>query len=223
MYASVMVIVVAAVLAFTALTLKPLQKKNQEIAKKKDILKAVNIESTSENAEELFDKYIVEALVVNTKGDLVSKDKSKAFNVNLKKQLKKSLDKQDLPVFIFENEKKERKVILPLLGKGMWGPIWGYVALKSDMNTVYGVTFDHKGETPGLGAEISTPKFQEQFAGKEFFKQNSEFTPLKLIKGGAKSTHEFDAVSGGTVTSKGLEAMLLDNLSKYKNYLQNNK
>jgi Na+-transporting NADH:ubiquinone oxidoreductase subunit C len=88
------------------------------------------------------------------------------------------------------------------------------------MNTIYGVTFDHKGETPGLGAEINTTPFEHQFLGKKFF-DNDKFVSIGVIKGGAKEEdlHGVDAISGGTITSKGLEKMLFDCISKYNEYL----
>ena len=114
--------------------------------------------------------------------------------------------------------------ILPLEGKGLWGPIWGYVSLKEDMSTIAGVTFDHKGETPGLGAEINTTEFESQFIDKTLFR-NGSFVSVMVVKGGAQkgSTSEVDAISGGTITSKGLEAMVYDGIIKYEKYLSQNR
>ncbi|HMT68223.1 MAG TPA: FMN-binding protein, partial [Bacteroidales bacterium] len=98
--------------------------------------------------------------------------------------------------------------------------IWGYISLKEDLSTIAGVTFDHKGETPGLGAEINTTEFESQFHDKKLF-DNGAFVSVKVVKGGAGpgNLHEVDAISGGTVTSKALEKMLLDGLVKYEKYL----
>jgi len=216
-----MVVVVAAVLSFTALQLKPRQTRNKEIEKKQNILNAVNIASTPENAEKLYDNYIVEAFVVNVKGEVVNKDKEFAFAVDLKKESGKKVEERDLPVFIFQKEDVGRKLIIPVLGKGMWGPIWGFLSMEPDGKTIYGAVFDHKGETPGLGAEISKSEFQKPFTGKQIFDEAGVFTSIKLVKGTASGKpHQFDAVSGGTVTSKGLEAMLKDNLSSYEKFLK---
>ncbi len=223
-YAAVMVIVVAAVLSFTALSLKPKQDKNKEIEKMQTILKAVSIESTTANAVELFKQYIVRGVIVKSTGDVISDDVQKAFAIDMKKQYDLPVEKRHLPVFIFKKEGVGEKIILPIRGKGMWGPIWGYIALNTDKNTIYGATFGNKGETPGLGAEISTAKFQAQFPGKQIFDKRGQFTSLKLQKGTAKGhAHEFDAVSGGTVTSKGLEAMLRNSLGSYVKYLKSSK
>ncbi|MFA9371335.1 MAG: NADH:ubiquinone reductase (Na(+)-transporting) subunit C [Labilibaculum antarcticum] len=226
LYASVMVVLVAAVLSFAALQLKPRQTRNIEIEKKQDILKAVNVASTPENAEELYSKYIVKALIVNSEGTVTSDDKNKTFGVNLKiENSKKNVVERKLPVFVFEKEGVGEKMIIPILGKGMWGPIWGFISLEPDGKTIYGATFGNKGETPGLGAEISKSEFQEPFTGKQIFDEAGKFTSLAMVKGGAAggNPHEFDAVSGGTVTSKGLEAMLQDNLSSYEKFLKSSK
>ncbi len=226
LYASIMVVLVAAVLSFAALQLKPRQTRNIEIEKKQDILKAVNVASTPENAEELYNKLIVKALIVNSNGDVISEDKDATFGVDLKiENAKQNVTDRQLPIFIFNKEGVGEKMIIPILGKGMWGPIWGFISLNPDGKTIYGATFGNKGETPGLGAEISKPEFQKPFTGKQIFDEAGMFTSLALVKGGGAKghPHQFDAVSGGTVTSKGLEAMLRDNLSSYEKYLKSSK
>lgn len=226
LYASVMVVLVAAVLSFAALQLKPRQTRNKEIEKKQDILKAVNVASTPENAEELYNQYIVKALIVNSEGVVKSEDRDETFAVDLKiENNKKNVAERELPIFVFNKEGIGEKMIIPIRGRGMWGPIWGFISLEPDGKTIYGATFGNQGETPGLGAEISKPEFQKPFSGKQIFDEAGMFTSLSLIKGGGASghPHQFDAVSGGTVTSKGLEAMLRDNLSSYEKYLKSSK
>jgi Na+-transporting NADH:ubiquinone oxidoreductase subunit C len=221
-FSSVMVIVVATLLSLAATLLQPRQEKNLEIEKKKSMLESINIAATAENTEALYEKYIKESFVLDSKGEPVPG--VDAFGVVLKIEQKKPLDKQYLPVFNATPDDGEKVIILPVEGKGLWGPIFGYVSLKADMNTIYGVTFDHKGETPGLGAEINTPNFEGQFHAKKLF-ENEKFVSIMVIKGGAKEEdlHGVDAISGGTITSKGLEKMLLDCISKYNNYLIKNK
>ena len=128
-------------------------------------------------------------------------------------------DKNDFrDPFLFQTE--DGRVVIPLIGMGLWGDIWGYVALEKDMDTVSGIVMAHKGETPGLGAEIATPKFQAHFAGKKLFK-SGEFVSVSLRKGGAKDPeHEVDGISGGTKTSDGVTAMLRDCLSAYLPYFE---
>ena len=119
--------------------------------------------------------------------------------------------------------------IIPLLGKGLWGPVWGNIALKSDFTLVEGVTFGHKSETPGLGAEIDTKEFQKQFIGKRIFNKSGEFTSINVVKGGIDllpqnlKIHGVDAISGGTITSNAVADMLNNNLSSYVPYFKKHK
>jgi len=217
-YAAVMVILVAAILASVAMALKPLQTKNIEIEKKQDILASVNIESTADNATKLYEEKILNQYVVNSKGDIV--EGADAFNIDLKKERAKPTAEQLLPVYECDTE-DGLKYILPMRGTGLWGPIWGYVSLDSDMNTIYGAKFDHQGETPGLGAEISTKSFQAAFKGKKLFDQSDSLISVTVKKSGQSAPEEYsvDGISGGTITSKGLEKMLFDDLNSYREFL----
>ena len=142
----------------------------------------------------------------------------------------KSLQKErKLPVYVCEHNGKQN-LIIPVRGKGLWGPIWGYVSLNMDYNTINGVVFDHKTETPGLGADINQAWFQDPFKGKKIFDDNMNFTSIHVYKGGKGSAlnagdteHGVDAISGGTITSKGLEAMLQDCLVGYVPFLKKQK
>jgi len=221
-FSSVMVIAVATLLAMAATMLQPRQQKNLEIDKKKSMLESIGIESTAETAESLYDKYITESYVLNSKGEKI--EGVDAFNVVLKDEQKKPLEEQYLPVFKAVPADGEKVIIIPMEGKGLWGPVWGYLSLRSDMNTVYGATFDHKGETPGLGAEINTTPFESMFIGKKLFEAD-KFVSIGVLKGGAKDDdlHNVDAISGGTITSKGLEKMMADCIAKYNDYLIKNR
>ena len=218
-YASVMVVVVAVLLAIAATQLKPFQDANILIEKKQNILKSVNIVADSKQASSLFDNTIKELFIVNSKGEKVEGD---AFKVNLKVEHSKQIDQRKLPVYVADMGEKGKVYIIPLRGAGLWGPIWGYVALSSDMNTIYGANFDHQGETPGLGAEINTEKFQKPFIGKTIFDQSGLFTSVIVAKIGEKSdpAHSVDAISGGTITSKGLQKMLYDDLATYQEFFK---
>ena len=221
-YASVMVILVAAILAVTAIGLKPFQQKNIEIEKKQSILASVNIAADAATAEKIYAEKIVNSYVVNAKGEKVE---GEAFSVDLKKERAKAdVNERLLPVFECQIDGTV-KYILPMYGAGLWGPIWGYVSLESDMNTVYGATFDHQGETPGLGAEIKTLAFQKPFAGKKIFDEQGKFTSIIVAKSNetAPAEHKVDAISGGTITSKGLQKMLFDDLNSYKSFLESKK
>jgi Na+-transporting NADH:ubiquinone oxidoreductase subunit C len=221
-FSVVMVVAVAILLSLLAMVLQPRQTMNVEVEKKMQILASINVPSEKSTAEELYDKYIKESFVINTEGNLF--DGVDAFTVTLRAEQKKPLVEQYLPVFVAVADNGDTLRIFPLEGKGLWGPIWGYVSLKEDLSTIAGVTFDHKGETPGLGAEINTTPFESQFHEKKLFEEGN-FVSVKVVKGGARpgNLHEVDAVSGGTITSKGLEAMLHDGLVKYEKYLSQNR
>lgn len=235
-YASVMVVAVAILLATTATVLKPAQENNVKIEKMQQILKSANIEVIPTEAIAAFDKYIVSEYAVNTKGEIVAeyskgkqtKGSIRPFDINLKVELKK-IEKHEeamLPVFIFKGDKGDTLYILSLYGKGLWGPVWGNISLNKDKNGVAGVTFGHKGETPGLGAEIAEQPFQEQFKGKQIFDGTGKLTSIAVVKGGIKNSstikleHGVDAISGGTITSKGVDAMLKDCLLGYESFLK---
>ncbi len=236
-YAAIMVIIAAAVLSTAAMLLKPFQEKNVAIDKMEGILASAEIPDVdAKNAISLFNKYVIEEIVVNQDGDVVDSykgdkmDEAKAFSIDMKKELynnSKGLPYQ-LPVYIIEKDGK-KMYVLPLRGVGLWGPIWGNIALADDMNTVIGATFDHKGETPGLGAEITADFFKDQFVGKTIFDKNGDFVSIQVVKGGIaklpvdQQNHGVDAISGGTITSNGVSDMLKDVLDCYLPYLQKNR
>ena len=216
----IMVIIVAALLSGAYIKLKPYQDRNIELEKKQNILSSVGITVDRDNAESQYSTYIKSEIVLNNKGEEVE---GSAFDVDLGKEIKKDVNTQLLPLFISEVDGATRYII-PLRGKGLWGPIWGFIALEDDLNKVYGAVFDHEKETPGLGAEINTPIFQEPFVGKTIF-EGEVFTPIKVIKGGPKEgdMHGVDGISGGTITSNGVSDMLSERLSMYLPYFNKMK
>jgi len=222
-FSASMVIIVALLLSVAAMKLKPFQDKNIEVEKKQNILAALNILSTPKDAVELYDKYITESYVVNSKGE--KQTDIDAFTVDMKVEVSNPISKRLLPVFVSTLDDGRNAFVIPLRGKGLWGPIWGYISFEKDLNTIYGANFDHQGETPGLGAEIREKWFQKPFIGKKIFNDTDNFVSVKVIKGGAdpSSLHEVDAISGGTITSKGLEAMIDSCLIAYKEYFILNK
>ena len=221
-FSAALVIIVAILLSLAATILQPRQSRNLEIEKKQSMLESIGIMSTVQNAEELYDKYIEEELVINSKAEPV--ESVDAFTVELRAEQRKPVTEQLLPMFKAESDTGEKLTIIPVEGKGLWGPIYGFVSIKADMNTIYGVTFDHKGETPGLGAEINTTPFESMFKGKKLY-ESDQFVSIGVLKGGAPENdpHNVDAISGGTITSKGLEAMLSNGIGKYNDYLIKNK
>lgn len=212
-FAAIMVVLVASLLSIAAISFKPFQDKNIEAEKMQNILTTVGVEVSREDAKNAYTKNITETFVLNNKGEVI--EGVDAFNIDLGIELKKSADDQMLPVFVGQND-GQTLYILPLRGKGLWGPIWGYLALEEDMNTVYGAVFDHKSETPGLGAEISLSWFEAPFKGKTIYEGN-DFVSIKVVKGGAKEDdmHAVDGISGGTITSDGVTDMLAERLGQY--------
>lgn len=203
LYATVMVIVVAALLAVTALSLQDRQRANTLNEKKDAILASLGA------TEQSYDSYI-DSYAVDAAGNRIA-SVSKEDALQLLFDLKDAEAAQTYPVF----EAADGKVVLPVQGVGLWGPIWGYVALEKDMNTIAGVVFGHQGETPGLGAEIATEKYQAKFSGTQIF-DGAQFVSVVLRKGGAQNPlHEVDAITGGTKTSDGVTAMLQNSLKNY--------
>ena len=225
-YSIVMVVIVAAVLAFVSLSLKDKQNENISNEKQQYLLASVGL-----GADANFAEVIKEAIVVDGNGKVVNTAttdiaKSEAFNISTSEQtslMKDGAPKEELrlPVFIADLPDGSQAYIFSAYGAGLWGPIWGWVSLKTDLSTIVGVKFDHSGETPGLGAEIATPKFAGQFTGKEMFTEG-EFTSIAIVKGGAKegSTNEVDAISGGTITSKALDASIRMWMEAYLPYIK---
>lgn len=215
-FASVMVVVVAALLSFAATSLKPAQDKNVEQEKMQNILSSIEIEVTRSEAEELYPEYVREALVVS---ENQLKEGVDAFAVDMAKEVRKPVMERDAPLYIASKEGKTYFVI-PLRGQGLWGPIWGYISLEQDLSTIYGAVFDHKAETPGLGAEIKYPIFTEQFKGKKILDENGELVGIDVRKGDAEEYNEVDGISGGTITSDGVEVMIAENLEAYIPFLK---
>lgn len=237
-YAAVMVVLVAALLSMAALLLKPAQERNVAVAKMQGILSAANIDATAKDAEVLYASFITEEIVIDKNGDVIGLYRDgnfeqgdvRAFNIDLKKELYNQSTGEDykLPLYVAEKD-GEKIYIIPLIGKGLWGPIYGNIALGGDFNTIQGATFGHDKETPGLGAEIDQDFFEKQFIGKKILDDNGTFTSVKVVKGGANmlpqadQIHGVDAISGGTITSNGVSDMLESNLKNYVGYIKKQK
>jgi Na+-transporting NADH:ubiquinone oxidoreductase subunit C len=230
-YASVMVIIVAAVLSAAAMFLQPFQERNVRIERIQNILASAGINSTRDNAEQLFEKHIVTELLIDRHGNIMTDDR-RAFYVDLRDELRKltelnagrSTEEPAFPMFVCEVN-DELSFIVPVFGGGLWGALWGFIALEADFNTVVGVVFDHAGETPGLGSAVAYPSFHEQFIGKKIFDENDNFVSISVVKGGIAnsriaSIHGVDAISGGTITSDGSAEMIRVSLGNYVNFFK---
>ena len=210
-YSVVMVVIVAVLLSCAALGLKDRQDENILNEKKTQIVKALG-ETAS------YKEVVAEAALIDAEGNVVENKTEEVFAAL--QSVKDTRANGKFQIF----KAKDGSVVVPLYGAGLWGPIWGYIALDKDMNTVKGIVLDHQGETPGLGAEITTAKHQAMYVGKSVF-EGEELVGITLKKGGAdkENTHEVDAITGGTKTSDGVSAMIKDCLASYKPYFVANK
>ncbi len=224
-FAIVLVAVVGVVLAMTFMGLKPAYDENVKREKMQNILAAMNIEVLRDDAPAKYNEAITESLLIDHEGRPVEGD---AFTTDVLMQYKSwkagEIKREDIvyPVYIGRTEGRT-VYVLPLVGTGLWGPVWGYVAVEDDGRTIYGSTFDHKGETPGLGAEIAMSFFEDSFIGKTIADENGSFKGITVYKGGAqtKDPHGVDGITGGTITSQGVDEMLKRSLAIYHKYLSN--
>ena len=221
-FSVVMVVVVGALLAFFANFTKADRVKNDQVKAQIDILNAIGVEATRSNATEMFTKYIKEQKVIE--GEKVSDDE-KAYLIDVKKELDnaKNGKTQKLPLFVAEKDGKS-VYILPVRGNGLWDAIWGYIAINDDLKTINGVYFDHKGETPGLGANITEKFFTDDFKGESLYNASGDFKGIEISKSNGdpnntdKSDNQVDAISGATITGNGVGAMINSGIRSYLPY-----
>ena len=217
-FAIVMVVIVGSVLAYAATSLQPRQYENMRIDKMQSILATVGVQASKEEAQRMYDEYITEEVVLDSRGE--EKEGVNAFDVDLAKELKRSPDEQNFPLYIAEVE-GEKYYIIPLRGNGLWNAIFGYISLKDDVNTVKGATFDHLGETPGLGALITEQWFRERFADKQIFDDTGNLVGVSVVKGGSQGDpNKVDAISGSTITGDGVSNMISERLNRYLPFLE---
>lgn len=231
-FAIALVVVVGTILSLLAIGLKPMREANGVQKKQLDILSAfMDLEAekiTRKNVKDQFKKYInlEEAVVLDMNGKI--KEGVKAFDVDIQTEYKdKKLKEADknYPLFIATLENGKKMYVIPVIGKGLWGPIWGNICLDEDMNTIKGASFGHKGETPGLGAEISQKFFIDRWIGEKIADETGAFAKFEIVKDGSGTAAEkkVDGITGGTITSKGVEEMANRCLAVYATYFQNLK
>lgn len=225
-YAAAITVVCGGLLAFASQSLKPLQDANVELERKKNVLSTVIELKEGDDINAIYSAKVKES-VITFDGNV--KEGVKAVDVDIAKEYKKNPKDRLLPVYEFRSESDPTKienVVLPLYGFGLWNDIWGFVAFKSDLNTIQGVKLQHKGETPGLGARIESEEIQSRFKGKSVFDHN-ELKSVTIQKGEgndySSDPHKVDGMSGATLTGKGVNNMFVDYLTCYKNYLQKNQ
>lgn len=223
LYAAVMVLLVGSVLALIYMALKPKQNENIANDTRKQILSALHIAAPSDElVKETYEKYVIQDLLVDSEGNIVDSTDNAAFEVQMKKNVKLPDAERKLPVMKCKMDDGSVKYVLPVYGAGLWGPIWGYIAMNEDGNTIYGADFSHEGETPGLGARIAEEEFQELFREKHLF-VDGEYKGVAVLKKGQKTTNgaeQVDALTGATITSLGVSDMLADCLYRYEAFLK---
>ena len=220
-YASIMVVIVAFLLAFVSSSLKGIQDKNVELDKKKQILAALNIRNV-EDVEAEYNKVVKADMVINSKADTVKLGENKdqdGFKVE-----NKDLSPENLPLYVCEVN-GEVKYVVPMTGRGLWGGLWGYMAINADCKTVFGAYFSHESETAGLGSPIAEKPFQERFKDMQLFAEgDSTNVALTIVKKGqVKSPKtEVDGLTGATLTTKGAAEMVTNGLQQYINFFNAN-
>lgn len=230
-FAIALVVVVGVVLAMLSMGLQSKKDQNSEVKKQMEILSALmDLKKegiTRKNARDEFKKYVNldDAVVLDINGDV--KEGVKAFDVNIQTEYKDKKLKdsnKNFPLFVAKKDGKTLYVI-PVIGKGLWGPIWGNICLDEDMNTIVGASFGHKGETPGLGAEIGQQFFINRWIGEKIADDQSNFLKFEIVKDGSGNSQpqKVDGITGGTITSKGVEEMANRCLSVYATYFKNLK
>ena len=223
LFIGLLIVGIASILTFTARTLKPLQDENVRNEKMQNILSTVGVNVSPDESEELYNQYVIEELSLRNDGT-VNKNLNPFSDINLAKELKKDYSNQHFPLYVAEID-SEKFYIIELRGVGLWDAIWGYMSLKSDFNTINGVSFDHKGETAGLGAEITKDWFKDSFVNEKVFNENGDLVGITVLKGNNdpnntdKDDHEVDAISGSTITGDGVTDMIIERLNNYLPYL----
>jgi Na+-transporting NADH:ubiquinone oxidoreductase subunit C len=211
-------------LAFFANATKEMRDNNDKVKTQMDILSAMGVDSDRTNATETFNKYIKQQFVIE--GEKVTEDKE-AYLINIKKELDNAKQGlvQKLPLFIGEKDGK-KIYIIPVRGNGLWDAIWGYIALNDDLKSINGVFFDHKGETPGLGANITESFFKDDFKGEMIFDAQGNYKSVEISKSNGdpnnedKTDNQVDAISGATITGNGVAAMLKSGIKLYLPYFE---
>lgn len=211
LYSVVVVVIVAFLLAGVSSALKPKQDANVELDKKKQILASLNIKDQADAAS-VYANVIKADPIVNAEGNVVAQEGGFAV-------ANEEVNDANLPLYLAEVD-GAKKYIIPMTGNGLWGGIWGYLALNDDCNTIYGVYFSHASETPGLGAEIASDKFQSRFPGREVYRDGN--VALTVVKKVTDDAVEVNAISGATITCNGVNDMLQRKLAPYKAYLSSN-
>lgn len=222
----IMTVVVALILAGMNTALKPIHDLNETVYNKKSVLLSISDEfdtpvndMSAQEVQDIFDTQI-DNVVIDAEGNVV--EGVNADEVLLETEYKKPKAEQRYPLYIYNKDDGSKIYIISVRGQGLWDAIWGSLALEEDLNTVAGASFDHAGETPGLGAEIKdNPTFPESFEGKKIYNDQGNLTSIEVVKGIIQQPeHQVEAISGATITMNGVTAMLERGLENYQPYFE---
>ncbi len=219
-YSAVLVVIVAFLLAFVYQSLKPMQDVNVALDKQKQILNSLNLRGLDDTAAAAKYKEVVVAdQILDESGAVVEAGSQGGTEAGFKLN-STSIKEGQLAVYVCQVN-GQTKYVIPVYGKGLWGPISGYIALNEDKQSIFGAYFDHEGETAGLGGEIKDSReWQEKFQGKQLFKDGDTQTiALSVEKKVDDPNTQVDIVTGATLTSNGVRDMLKECLGKYINFL----
>ena len=235
----IMTAIVAVVLAFMSTALKPIHLKNEAVYNKRAILSAVEKEVSKpisglsdQEVLDIFNNQITQKVFTMSGKELTKEEvEAKGYkgglaeNVDMAQEKKKPEAERILPLYIYKTADGKTKTIVSVRGSGLWDEIWGNIALDGDLNTISGAAFDHKGETPGLGAEIKdNPAFPAAFVGKKIYDENGNYKSVDVVKGGVSDpVHQVDAISGATITTVGVGEMMVRGMKYYEPALKSVK
>ncbi|HEY9118076.1 MAG TPA: NADH:ubiquinone reductase (Na(+)-transporting) subunit C [Roseivirga sp.] len=234
-FSLILTVVLGGLLSGVSQVLGPAQKKAVDLDTKKQILGAIPTEKAqlaTMTPEEILERYssVIQSEVADFQGNIVTQNEKGepvvAENVNIEKNYKRAAEDRLYPVFKYAADGNE-SYIVPIYGAGLWDAIWGFVALAPDLETIQGVSFDHKGETPGLGARITSDDIQARYRGKEIYNDQGEFVSVEMVKGEKNpesklGPNKVDGMAGATLTANGVNAMLQNYLGYYQNYFDKN-
>lgn len=234
-FSLILTVVLGGLLSGVSQVLGPAQKKAVDLDTKKQILGAIPAEKESlatMTPEQILARYseVINSVVADYQGNLVTTnakgEQVVAENVNIEKNYKLPAEERLYPVFKYNVPGKEA-YILPTYGAGLWDAIWGFVALGPDLVTIQGVSFDHKGETPGLGARITSDDVQARYRDKSLYNDEGEFVSVTMVKGektpeSKLGPNKVDGMAGATLTANGVNSMLQNYLGYYQNYFDKN-
>ncbi len=230
-FSLVLTVVLGGLLSGVSQVLGPAQKKSQDLDTKKQILGAIPAEKAAlgdMEPEQILARYaeVISSEVADYQGNLVDTDEKGgplfAENVNIEKNYKKAPEERLYPVFKYSADGK-KSIIVPTYGAGLWDAIWAYVALSPDLKNIEGVSFDHKGETPGLGARITSDEIQARYQGKNLYDQGGNFVSVYMVKSektpeSKLGPNKVDGMAGATLTANGVNDMLLKYIGFYQSY-----